>query len=136
MVVPFDFDPSGRTKYPVLMHVYGGPDSQLASQQYQIDFMYRIAARKMISVIVDGRGTGFKGRKFRASVTKNLGKYEVQDQVTAAKYFYLNMSIVTIMIDILQHSHLSIQRELEFGDGHMVDTWPVNVSKQMQGCLH
>lgn len=45
-----------------------------------------IANSGFITAVVDGRGTGFKGRKYRAVVSKHLGKYEVQDQITAARY--------------------------------------------------
>jgi dipeptidyl aminopeptidase len=39
-----------------------------------------------IIVVVDGRGTGFKGRQLRNPVKDNLGFYETIDQVNAAKY--------------------------------------------------
>lgn len=34
---------------------------------------------------MDGRGTGFKGRKLRNPVMDNLGHYEVLDQVAVAR---------------------------------------------------
>jgi dipeptidyl aminopeptidase len=34
---------------------------------------------------VDGRGTGLKGRKFRNVIRDDLGRYEVIDQVNAAR---------------------------------------------------
>ena len=46
---------------------------------------YLCTTLKYIIVRVDGRGTGFKGRKLRNPVKGKLGKYEVVDQVAAAK---------------------------------------------------
>ncbi|KAJ3038694.1 hypothetical protein HK097_003092 [Rhizophlyctis rosea] len=86
MLVPANFDPSGNTKYPVLMRVYGGPSSQTVSHQFGIDFMTAVASAGFISISVDGRGTGFKGREYRTGVSKRLGKLEVEDQITAAKW--------------------------------------------------
>jgi hypothetical protein len=50
---------------------------------------YLSCSLKYIVVVVDGRGTGFKGRKLRNPVRGNLGHYEVIDQVNAARYVYL-----------------------------------------------
>ena len=75
-----------HSTYPVMMQVYGGPESQTASKQYSIDFLNRVALNGVIGVQVDGRGTGFKGRKFLISVSKNLGHFELQDQIFAAKW--------------------------------------------------
>ena len=40
-------------------------------------------------MVVDGRGTGFKGRKLRNPVRGNLGEYEVKDQLNAARLWAL-----------------------------------------------
>jgi dipeptidyl aminopeptidase/acylaminoacyl peptidase len=85
MIVPADFDPTGATKYPVLMQVYGGPNSQMASMAYNVDFMSKLATKQIITMFVDGRGTGFKGRAFRAAVSKDLGRLEVEDQIVGGK---------------------------------------------------
>ena len=39
-----------------------------------------------IVACVDGRGTGFKGTKFKKVTYMNLGKYEIEDQIAAAKW--------------------------------------------------
>jgi len=46
---------------------------------------YLACELQYIVVIVDGRGTGFKGRKHRNPVKGNLGFWETKDQITAAK---------------------------------------------------
>jgi dipeptidyl aminopeptidase/acylaminoacyl peptidase len=66
---------------------YGGPGSQLVNARYERDWNYILPNNyQYIVVIVDGRGTGFKGRKLRNPVKNNLGFWEVRDQINAAKY--------------------------------------------------
>ena len=53
-----------------------------------------------IVACVDGRGTGFKGADFKKVTQKELGKYEVEDQIDAAKvignYPYVDASRIGI----------------------------------------
>ncbi|KAI1498827.1 dipeptidyl peptidase IV N-terminal region-domain-containing protein [Biscogniauxia marginata] len=81
---PPHFNPKKR--YPVLFYQYSGPGSQTVSKTFKVDFQSYIAASLgYIVVTVDGRGTGFIGRKARVIVRKNLGKWEAHDQIAAAK---------------------------------------------------
>ncbi|KAF9482998.1 hypothetical protein BDN70DRAFT_874224 [Pholiota conissans] len=83
---PPRMDDSGRTKYPVLFRVYGGPGSQMVDVRFSRDWHdYLACGKQYIVVTVDGRGTGFKGRKLRNTVKGNLGFWETVDQVAAAK---------------------------------------------------
>ncbi|MBW0489795.1 hypothetical protein O181_029510 [Austropuccinia psidii MF-1] len=85
---PHNMDLSGKTKYPVLFRVYGGPNSQVASAQFTIDWSYFLASKlNYLIVHVDGRGTGFKGREFRVGVRNQLGKLEATDVSFAARYY-------------------------------------------------
>ena len=86
IIKPVDFDPSKQ--YPVLMYQYSGPGSQSVSNTFAgtNDFWYKMLANKgYIIVCVDGRGTGYKGRDFKKITQLQLGKYELEDQVAAAK---------------------------------------------------
>ncbi|OXT13253.1 hypothetical protein B9K06_26165, partial [Bacillus sp. OG2] len=84
--LPLNFDP--KKKYPLLFFVYGGPGSQLVQKSFAVSFSSVIAAElNAVVVTIDGRGTGFKGKKFRNIVRDNLGNYEVLDQISAAKYW-------------------------------------------------
>lgn len=78
-------------KYPLLFYVYGGPGSQevLNSQSRSADYMwFRMLAQKgYVVACVDGRGTGMRGEKFKKCTYMELGKYETEDQIEAAKYF-------------------------------------------------
>ena len=85
LVPPF-FDDSGRTKYPVLFRVYGGPGSQMVHTRFDVDWhSYLVCSLKYVVGVVDGRGTGFKGRKLRNPIRENMGNWETIDQIEAAK---------------------------------------------------
>ncbi|KAL6231225.1 putative dipeptidyl-aminopeptidase B [Aspergillus navahoensis] len=81
---PPHFNPA--RKYPVLFHLYGGPGSQTVDRRFSVDFQsYVAAALGYIVVTVDGRGTGFIGRKARCIIRGNIGHYEAIDQIATAK---------------------------------------------------
>lgn len=83
---PPKMDDTGRTKYAVLFRVYGGPQSQMVDRTFSRDWHdYLVCGLQYIVVVVDGRGTGFKGRKLRNPVKGNLGYWETVDQINAAK---------------------------------------------------
>lgn len=87
MIKPQDFD--AKKDYPVLMFVYGGPGSQTVEDRYDAfnTFWYQsLAAKGYIVVSVDNRGTGARGREFRTQTYQQLGKYETEDQIAAAKW--------------------------------------------------
>lgn len=101
MIKPKDF--SASKKYPVLMFQYSGPGSQQVANTWNgtNDYWYFMLAQKgYIVVCVDGRGTGFKGAGFKKCTYKELGKYEVEDQIDAAKvigkYSYVDASRIGI----------------------------------------
>ena len=86
MIKPLDFDAS--KKYPLFMYQYSGPGSQNVSNSWNgsNDYWHQMLAQQgYIVVCVDGRGTGLKGRDFKKVTQNELGKYEVQDQISAAK---------------------------------------------------
>lgn len=75
----------------ILSFRYGGPFSQQVDLKYNIDWHHYVACSlKYIIVTVDGRGTGYKGRKLRNPVKDNLGHWETRDQINAAKYVSLS----------------------------------------------
>ena len=88
LILPSDFDSSGKIKYPVLFHPYGGPNSQSVNQIYSMGFDELLASLGIIIVIVDGRGTGFRGREYRSCISHRLGILEALDQIAAAKYSF------------------------------------------------
>ncbi|MDF0707343.1 S9 family peptidase [Flagellimonas okinawensis] len=86
MIKPVDFDPN--KKYPLFMFQYSGPGSQQVSNSWigSNDYWHQLLASEgYIVACVDGRGTGLKGRDFKKLTQKELGKYEVEDQIAAAQ---------------------------------------------------
>ncbi|MEP1490065.1 MAG: S9 family peptidase [Algibacter sp.] len=86
MIKPVNFDESKQ--YPVLMYQYSGPGSQQVANKWNSanDYWFQnLAQQGYIIACVDGRGTGFKGAKFKKVTQNELGKYEVEDQIEAAK---------------------------------------------------
>jgi dipeptidyl-peptidase-4 len=86
MIKPTNFDPSKQ--YPLLMFQYSGPGSQKVSNTFAStrDLWHKMLAEEgFIVACVDGRGTGYKGRDFKKITQLELGKYELEDQVAAAK---------------------------------------------------
>lgn len=76
-------------KYPVLMHVYGGPGSQTVENAWGwYDFIWSqmLVQKGIIVVSVDNRGTGGRGEEFKKCTYMQLGKLETIDQIEAAKY--------------------------------------------------
>ncbi|MEN9336224.1 MAG: hypothetical protein RLZZ500_1211 [Bacteroidota bacterium] len=101
MIKPKDFDAS--KKYPVFMYQYSGPGSQQVANDWldTNDYWFMMLAQQgFITVCVDGRGTGFKGAAFKKCTQKELGKFEVEDQIDAAKvlgtYAYVDKSRIGI----------------------------------------
>jgi dipeptidyl-peptidase-4 len=87
MIKPPDFDPS--TKYSVLLYVYGGPGSQTVLNAWDGGYFawnQLLAQKGYILVSIDNRGTGARGRAFRISTYKHLGKWETHDQIEGVNY--------------------------------------------------
>ncbi len=101
-IKPKNFDPA--KKYPLFMYQYSGPGSQSVSNSWNRsnDYWYMMLAQQgYIVVCVDGRGTGFKGAKFKKVTQNDLGNLEVQDQIAAAKQLgaldYIDASRIGIL---------------------------------------
>ena len=87
IIKPKNFDK--MKKYPVLMYQYSGPGSQSVENSWDNGnalWFNMLAQKGYLVVCVDGRGTGFRGAKYKKATYKNLGKYEIEDQITAAKW--------------------------------------------------
>jgi dipeptidyl-peptidase 4 len=86
MIKPKNFDAS--KKYPVFMYQYSGPGSQQVNNEWTDTndlWFYMLAQQGYVIACVDGRGTGFRGADFKKLTQKELGKYELEDQIDAAK---------------------------------------------------
>ena len=88
VIKPYNFDPN--KKYPLLMHVYGGPGAQTVVNRYDpANFFWHqmMANMGFLVVSVDNRGTGHRGRDFKKATYLQLGKLEIEDQIAAAQWF-------------------------------------------------
>ncbi len=83
---PTNFDAS--KKYPVLFCNYGGPGSQQVADRWGVvnQWQQMLAQKGYIIVSVDNTGTGFRGEEFKKKTYLQLGKFEIEDQIDAAKY--------------------------------------------------
>jgi dipeptidyl-peptidase 4 len=87
MLKPVNFNE--QNKYPVLMYQYSGPGSQSVSNSFGGGSYYwhqMLVQKGYIVVVIDGRGTGARGARFKKQTYKQLGKLEVEDQIAGARY--------------------------------------------------
>ena len=78
---PSDFNP--HRKYPVVVPVYGGPESSGGAESFQLpnpitEFGFLVAS-------FDGRGTNGRGKAFRDAMYGKMGVVEIDDQAEGAK---------------------------------------------------
>lgn len=92
--LPADLDES--RKYPLIVEVYGGPDSSSVTNKWAIEWgTYLVSSQEVIYAKIDGRGAGLRGDENLFKLYRNLGTVEVEDQVETtrklqAKYSYID----------------------------------------------
>ena len=82
IIKPRNFSPA--RKYPVIVHVYGGPHSQRVAaypRSYFLDQYF--ADHGFIVVWIDARGTPYRGRAWERTIKDNFIDVPLQDQVNA-----------------------------------------------------
>jgi dipeptidyl-peptidase-4 len=78
-----------KRRYPVLIHVYGGPHAQVVRNAFRPSFQpWRdlLASRGVLVFSVDGRGSGGRGHEFETPIHRRLGKVELEDQLAGVDY--------------------------------------------------
>lgn len=86
MTLPPHFDKS--KKYPLLIDVYAGPCSQKVNYAFRLNWAtYLASTENVIVASFDGRGSGFQGDRIMHAIYRQLGSFEVEDQISAAKKF-------------------------------------------------
>ena len=73
-------------KYPVLLTQYSGPGSQSVRDRWSLDWEDALPHDGYIVACCDGRGTGFRGEAFKKCTYADLGRKEVEDQLSFARY--------------------------------------------------
>ncbi len=87
IIKPPDFDAS--RKYPVLINVYGGPQVQNVRDEWDgVDFLWfeMMAEKGYVIFSLDNRGSYARGHAFETPIYHQLGKVELEDQLTGVKY--------------------------------------------------
>lgn len=84
---PANFDAS--KEYPVMVFQYSGPGSQVVQNSWSAGHFYfhqMLVQRGYIVAFIDPRGTGGRGTAFKKVTYKQLGKYELEDHLSAARF--------------------------------------------------
>lgn len=77
---PLNFDATKR--YPVFLSTYGGPGSQVVGRKWGSLFEQYMAQQGYVVFSLDNRGSARRERVFTDVIYGNLGRNEVQDQLT------------------------------------------------------
>lgn len=73
--------------YPLLVHTYGGPGTQLVTEEFRLGWStYLGSSEKVIYASFDGRGSGGHGDRFLFESYHRLGTVEIKDQILGANY--------------------------------------------------
>lgn len=84
MIKPANFDKSGKTKYPVILYVYGGPHSQMVNNSWLANLRYwemYMANRGYLVYVQDNRGTQYQGLDYEQAIWSQCGQEEMKDQM-------------------------------------------------------
>jgi dipeptidyl-peptidase-4 len=100
IIKPFNFDPN--KKYPMVMDVYGGPESHEVFNKFSGDSWAQwLAQNGYVVVNVNNRGSANYGSAFLKGVYKQLGKFESEDFAETAHYMgtqsYIDSTKIAIM---------------------------------------
>jgi len=102
-ILPPDFDP--EKKYGILYSIYGGPDFKAIENEYIDPVPNFFALNNIILFVVDHRGSGQFGKKGLNYLYRNLGKWDLDDYITAAKWLRNQDFIDTNKIGIMGGSY-------------------------------
>ncbi|MFO0739673.1 MAG: alpha/beta fold hydrolase [Labilithrix sp.] len=105
-------------RHPAIVMVYGGPEAQGVYDYWAPHLLWQhLADRGFVILQVDNRGSGGRGRAFAQKVHKQLGKYELEDNIEAAKYLATLPFVDASRIGIYGHSYGGFMAALAMLDG-------------------
>jgi dipeptidyl-peptidase-4 len=85
LLKPASFDP--QRKYPVIVDVYGGPHVQLVQKRWEgVSFDQLLAQNGFLVWSLDNRGSWGRGHAWESVIFENMGKHELEDQLTGVEY--------------------------------------------------
>lgn len=78
---PKDFDPSGAKKYPVVMEIYGGPDTPYVRDQWRAPNAANqwFSENGIIKIVCDSRAAGHNGRAGEDMSYRDVTSYPISD---------------------------------------------------------
>lgn len=100
LYLPHNFDDT--KKYPLLVNVYGGPNSQQVNDRFKLDWgTYLTTSEDVIYAVIDARGSGYRGDDLLFEIHRNIGQGEAQDQIDVTQklislYSFIDASKVGI----------------------------------------
>lgn len=87
LIKPVGFDPT--RKYPVIVHLYGGPGAQEVRDAWQgADFLWHelMAEKGFVIFVLDNRGTSGRGHVFETPIYHHFGRAELADQLAGVDW--------------------------------------------------
>jgi len=100
---PTDFDQTKR--YPVVMSIYGGPNAGTVTNTWKGTGNQWWANEGVIQIAVDHRASGQFGKEGVALMHRNLGKWEMKDYTTAARWLKAKPWVDNKKLLITGHSY-------------------------------
>ncbi|XP_049546146.1 venom dipeptidyl peptidase 4 isoform X1 [Anopheles darlingi] len=77
---------SSALQYPMLVDVYGGPNSANVVGTWSIGWGTHLASnRSVVYAKIDGRGSGLRGDRLLYQIYRKLGTVEIEDQIAGAR---------------------------------------------------
>ncbi|KAF9114880.1 dipeptidylpeptidase [Mortierella sp. AM989] len=76
-------------KYPTFVSIYGGPRSQMVTNEYKLPKFLRVFLATRLGyvvVMIDGRGSNDRGLKFEGRLRHQMGQIEIRDQVEGLQF--------------------------------------------------
>jgi dipeptidyl-peptidase 4 len=92
-------------RYPVIFRVYGAPEMTLVENWYRPLNDHFLAQQGIITIVVDNRGSGHFGKAGMTMMNRQLGKWEVNDLVTAVKWLRQQPFVDSTRIGIIGGSY-------------------------------
>ncbi len=98
---PKNFDPA--KKYPLIVSVYGGPDSRAVYERFVRGSYYN--DRGYLVAQIDNRGTSGRGKAFMDMVYGKMGEVDIQDQADGVRYLCQRPYVDGTRVGIVGHSY-------------------------------
>ncbi|KAK5646380.1 hypothetical protein RI129_004844 [Pyrocoelia pectoralis] len=87
LLLPPALNENEDKKYPLIVNVYAGPNSNRVSDKYSHGIEnYFVTNHSYIYAFIDGRGSGKNGNKLLFQIYRKLGTVEIEDQIEVTRY--------------------------------------------------